>query len=390
MKNLLEIVRSYFATLGTKLKRKPKDVSAVREPVTTPRTQPKRKFDLFTVISWVVTIFVVAALLGSTVYYKNSRPTTYIPVVQPTSAAGEPSAIAQPQVGAPVVGAGDSGSSIPRKLQLITKIPERPRYKSTLYRVSRGDAMLSIAEEFKLKSETLLYVNTQLEDNPHNLKPGMELTIPPVDGLFYTWKDGDTFETVADKFFTTADEIINFPGNKVDLTDPKIETGTTVMIPGGSRDLRQWEQDLATTGRGTSTGTSEIGGNSCGGGPVASGFGWPASSHNISGNGYGPGHLAIDIQANEGEPVYAAGAGVVTMAQGGWNYGYGNVIQIDHGNGYVTVYAHLSVINVGLCTAVGQGAVIGAAGNTGNSFGAHLHFEVRSGGANINPYSIVQ
>ncbi len=250
--------------------------------------------------------------------------------------------------------------------------------------------MLSIAEDYKLKSETLLYVNTQLEDNPHNLKPGMELTIPPVDGLFYTWKDGDTFESVAEKFNSTADEIINFPGNKVDLTDPKIEPGTLVMIPGGSRELRQWEQDLATNGRGASTGTGEIGGNACGGGPVASGFGWPAGSQNISGNGYGPGHLAIDIQANEGEPVYAAGSGIVTMAQGGWNYGYGNVVQIDHGNGYVTVYAHLNSINVGLCTPVGQGAIIGAAGNTGNSFGAHLHFEVRSGGANVNPYSIVQ
>ena len=80
----------------------------------------------------------------------------------------------------------------------------------------------------------------------------------------------------------------------------------------------------------------------------------------------------------------------MTMAQGGWNYGYGNVVQIDHGNGYVTVYAHLSAINVSECTPVGQGTVIGAAGNTGNSFGAHLHFEVRIGGSNINPYDIVQ
>ena len=384
-------MQSFFATLGTKLKRKPKDVSAINEPITTPRAQPKQKVDRFTIISWVVTILFVVALLGSTVYYKNSRPTTYTPIAQPTSPAGESSATAQPQVGAPVVSVdGSGGSSIQRKLQLITNIPERPRYKSTLYRVSSGDAMLSIAEDYKLKSETLLYVNTQLEDNPHNLKPGMELTIPPVDGLYYTWQDGDTFETVAEKFYTTADEIINFPGNKVDLTDPKIEVGTLMMLPGGSRDLRSWEQDLATNGRGANTGTGEIGGNACGGGPVASGFGWPAGSHNISGNGYGPGHLAIDIQANEGEPVYAAGAGVVTMAQGGWNYGYGNVIQIDHGNGYVTVYAHLSVINVGLCTPVGQGAIIGAAGNTGNSFGAHLHFEVRSGGSNVNPYSIVQ
>jgi murein DD-endopeptidase MepM/ murein hydrolase activator NlpD len=386
MKKFLENTRSFFALLGAKFKRKPKDIPAVSEPITTPRAQgAKRKVDRFGIISWVVTLVLVASLLGATIIYKNSKPAKYIPVVQPTSsAAGEPSGSTQAEVDAPVVGAGGGGvSSIFRKLQLKTNIPERPRYESILYRVSRGDAMLSIAEDYQLKSETLLYVNTQLEDNPHNLKPGMELTIPPVDGLFYTWKDGDTFETVAEKFYTTADEIINFPGNKVDLTDPKIETGAMVMLPGASRDLRNWEQDLATSG---GSGTT----NACGGGPVAGGFGWPAGSHNISGNGYGPGHLALDIQANEGEPVYAAGSGIVTMAQGGWNYGYGNVVQIDHGNGYVTVYAHLSVINVGVCTPLGQGAVIGAAGNTGNSFGAHLHFEVRSGGSNINPYSIVQ
>jgi len=383
MKNLLEKLRSIFAELGKKLKlkSKPKDVPAVNEPVTTPRTQQKRKVDRFAVISWVVTLLLVAALLGGTIFYKSLRPVTHVSVAQPTSPAAT---TPQPQVGAPVIVEGGSGfSSITRKLQLKTNIPERERYGPTLYRVSRGDAMLSIAEKFKLKSETLLYVNAQLEDNPHNLKPGMELTVPPVDGLYYTWKDGDTFETIAEKFFTTADEIINFPGNRVDLTDPNIDAGATVMIPGGSRDLRSWEQDLVTSGGGSTT-------NACGGGPVASGFGWPANSHNISGNGYGPGHLALDIQANEGEPVYASGSGIVTMAQGGWNYGYGNVVQIDHGNGYVTVYAHLSVINVGVCTPVGQGAVVGAAGNTGNSFGAHLHFEVRVGGSNINPYNIVQ
>jgi murein DD-endopeptidase MepM/ murein hydrolase activator NlpD len=308
---------------------------------------------------------------------------------QPTSAPGANSA----QVNAPALGTsgGSAPSSISRNLQLKTNIPERPRYEPTLYRVSRGDAMLSIAEEFKLKSESILYVNENLEDNPHNLKPGMELQIPPIDGLYYEWKDGDTFETVAEKFDANAEDIINFPGNQVDLTDPKIETGAVVMIPGGSRDLEDWTKNIPTLGRGANTGTG--GGNasnSCGGGLVASGFGWPASSHGISGNGYGPGHLAIDIQANEGEPVFAAGSGVITMAQGGWNYGYGNVVQIDHGNGYVTVYAHLSAINVGLCQSVGQGAVIGAAGNTGNSFGAHLHFEVRMGGSNINPYDIVQ
>jgi len=380
MKNFLEKIRSFFSTFSKKLTRKPKNASAANE------NPAANRVDRFTIISWVLTILIVVALLTSTVLYKNSRPINVSASAQPTSVAGaDPVA-----VGAPVT-SGDGVSSIVRKLQLITNIPERPRYESVIYRVSRGDAMLSIADDYKLKSETILYVNTQLEDNPHNLKPGMELTIPPVDGVYYEWKDGDTFESVAKEFYAEPNDIITFPGNNVDLTDPKIKPGTTVMVPGGSRDLRQWEQDLVTTGRGANTGTGGANAtNACGGGSVASGFGWPADSHNISGNGYGPGHLGIDIQANEGDPVYAAGSGVVTMAQGGWNYGYGNVVQIDHGNGYVTVYAHLSYYNVGLCSSVGQGAVIGAAGNTGNSFGAHLHFEVRIGGANVNPYSIVQ
>ena len=388
MKNLLEKIRSFFALLGTKLKRKPKDVSVVSEPSTTPRT---REVDRFTIISWVVTIIVVVALLGSTVYYKNSLPTSFTPAAIPTVPA-EGSGAGQPQVGEPVAGSGGSGvSSILRELQLKTNIPERPRYETVVYRVSRGDAMLSIAEQFKVKSESILYVNKQLDDNPHSLKPGMELVIPPVDGLYYEWKDGDTFETVAEEFDANADDIITFPGNDVDLTDPKIEPGTLVMIPGGSRELRNWAADLQTMGRGANTGTGGgNAGNVCGGGPVASGLGWPADDHTLSGNPYGPSHLGIDISAPEGSNVYAAGAGVVTQAQSGWNYGYGNVIQIDHGNGYVTVYAHLSLINVSVCQSVGQGAVIGSSGNTGNSFGAHLHFEIRIGGTNINPYDIVQ
>lgn len=395
MKPFFEKIRASFSALGERFKRKPKvqtDVPAISEPPTSPR-EPREnpKADRFAIISWVVTIVIVAALLGSTLYYKSTLPPTIVTVPQPTNTA-ETNSEGTPQTGEPIVSAdGGALPSIVRKLQLITNIPERPRYNSIIYRVSRGDAMLAIADEFKLKSESILYVNTQLEDNPHNLKPGMELTIPPVDGLYYEWKDGDTFETVAEKFDADAEEIINFPGNDIDLTNPKVEAGTLVMIPGGARDLRAWEQDLQTAGRGANTGTGGSNAtNSCGGGPVASGFGWPASSHAISGSGYGPGHLGLDIQASEGEPVYAAGNGIVTMAQGGWNYGYGNVVQIDHGNGYVTVYAHLSSINVSQCTPVGQGSVIGAAGNTGNSFGAHLHFEVRIGGSNINPYDIVQ
>ena len=385
MKNILENIRTFLQ----RFKRQPKSESSAQVNVADATPRVKGKADRFTLISWVFTILIVVTLLVSTILYKNSRPSTIIQSPLPTAESGA----GQPQGGVPVAGSGGSStSSILRELQLKTNIPERPRYESVIYRVTRGDAMLSIADEYKIKSETILYVNKQLEDNPHNLKPGMELTIPPVDGLYYEWQDGDTFETVAKKFDTTPEEIINFPGNRVDLTDPKIEPGTLAMIPGGSRELRNWAADLQTAGRSNngSTGTSDFGGNACGGGPVSSGFGWPADDHSLSGNPYGPGHLGIDISAPEGSNVYAAGSGVVTMAQGGYNYGYGNVIQIDHGNGYVTVYAHLSQINIGVCTPVGQGTLIGYSGNTGNSFGAHLHFEIRIGGTNVNPYDIVQ
>lgn len=374
MKNILETIRNFFS----------------RSKTTEPSAPPaKRGLDLFNLVSWGITLVIVAVLLVSAIRYNNSRPATIVQAAIPTveSSSG------QPQAGIPAAGVQTtSRSSIERKLQLKTNIPERPRYEAVIYRVTRGDAMLSIADQFKVKSETILYVNKQLEDNPHNLKPGMELTIPPVDGLYYEWKEGDSFESVAEKFDTEPDEIINFPGNNIDLTDPSVKPGTMVMLPGGSRELRNWAADLQTAGRSNngSTGTSDFGANACGGGPVASGFGWPADDHSLSGNPYGPGHLGIDISAPEGSNVYASGSGVVTMAQGGYNYGYGNVVQIDHGNGYVTVYAHLSQINVSPCQPVGQGTLVGLSGNTGNSFGAHLHFEIRIGGANVNPYDIVQ
>lgn len=342
----------------------------------------------FSLISWGLTVVLMAGLLGVAIWWTRLNSVAPALRPEPNAASNQETSVDLP---AQAVGS-NADSSIPRQLQLKTNIPDRPRAEAVVYRVSQGDAMLAIAEKYDLKSETILYVNKELDDNPHNLRPGMELTIPPVDGLYYEWKNGDTLESVAAEFDADPQDIVDFSGNHLDLTDPVIQPGARVMIPGGSRDLRDWTQDLTTASRTNSgsTGTSEIGAAACGGGPVGSGFGWPADAHTISGNGYGPGHLGIDISANEGDPVYAASSGVVTMAQGGYNYGYGNVIQIDHGNGYVTVYAHLSQINVGVCQGVGQGTLIGLAGNTGNSFGSHLHFEVRLGGTNINPLDIVQ
>ena len=129
--------------------------------------------------------------------------------------------------------------------------------------------------------------------------------------------------------------------------------------------------------------------NSCSNGESGDGnFVWPADNHTLSGNDYGAEHLGIDIAASEGAPVYAADSGIVT-AMGNDETGYGNVIQIDHGNGYFTNYAHLSVIGVSMCQSVYAGQRIGAAGNTGNSRGVHLHFEVVQDGRPINPWLVL-
>ncbi|MGC8855749.1 MAG: M23 family metallopeptidase [Anaerolineae bacterium] len=364
------------------------------------------KTNRFQIISWGITAFIVIGLLSGALWWAQTTAGAQALKPQPTITPGQnPPKVALPGVGV----AASEANAIERHLQLKTNIPERPRYAAVTYRVAAGDAMFAIAKKFNLKPETILYSNKDvLDDNPHNLRPGMELLIPPVDGVYYKWQEGDTLQDVANKFKADVngdkkvdqtdvdllvEAILNFPGNNLDLTDPQIKPGTLILIPGGQRELVDWSKFIPTIPRNPAggTGTSEVGGSSCGGGPVGSGFIWPTlGPHTISGNGYGPGHLGIDITGNEGDPVVAAAAGVVTMAQGGWNYGYGNVIQIDHGNGYTTIYAHLSVIGVSVCQAVAAGQWIGAVGNTGNSFGAHLHFEIRQGGANVNPLYLIQ
>lgn len=94
-------------------------------------------------------------------------------------------------------------------------------------------------------------------------------------------------------------------------------------------------------------------------------------------------HGGVDMAAPIGTPIRAAGSGTVISA--GWGGGYGNLIQIDHGNGLITRYAHLSQIEVSPRQPVGRGEVIGRMGSTGASTGSHLHFETRINGTPVNP-----
>ena len=277
--------------------------------------------------------------------------------------------------------------AIGRDLKLKTVVPTRPRYDVGQHTVARGDSVFAIAKAFSIKPDSLLWANYDLlNGSPDSLRPGQDLNIPPTDGILYTWKTGDTLDKVASTFKAKVNDILNWPGNNVDLTNPTFKPGDLVMIPGGKREYVDW---LPLVPLAKHSGTAGLNSSACSGGAVGGGgFVWPADNHFLSGNDYSDSHRGIDIAAGTGASIYAADSGVVVLAAGVSN-GYGNVIYIDHGNGYSTVYAHLSQINVSACQSVHRGQLIGLAGSTGNSTGAHLHFEIRLNGTPVNPWYLL-
>jgi LysM repeat protein len=273
-----------------------------------------------------------------------------------------------------------------------TVIPTRGRTDIEKYTIQKGDSIFGISKEYKVKPETILWANYDtLQDDPQRISIGDEIKIPAIDGILYTWKEGDTLESVAERFKANVSDIIQYPGNKLDIANPEIKAGTSVMIPGGSRELKPWIVAVAYAPKsGVNKGISGPGGCqlSAGGGLGSGGFVWPTVNHFLSGNDYWSGHLGIDIAAAEGAPVYASDSGVVVYA-GVIGGGYGNMIMIDHNNGFHSLYAHLSVISVRCGQSVGQGNLIGLSGSTGNSTGPHLHFEVRHNGGFVNPWYVL-
>jgi murein DD-endopeptidase MepM/ murein hydrolase activator NlpD len=287
-----------------------------------------------------------------------------------------------------------------RLARLHTDVPSRPREEVITYTVKAGDTLFGIAEQFGLKPETVLWANQlALGDNPHNLRPGQGLNILPVNGTYHRWSTGDGLNGVAKFFNVQPEDIIAFPANHLnpetigDWSNPNIEPGTWLVIPGGRREFVSWSApDIPRDNPGIA---KVLGPGACDAvvnGAIGNGlFVWPANNHFLSGYGYDPAanHPAIDIDGNEGDPVYAADSGVVVYA--GWNsWGYGNVVVINHGNGWQTLYAHLNTYYVSCGQSVIQGGVIGAIGATGNASGAHLHFEMMYNGAKVNPMDYVR
>ena len=290
---------------------------------------------------------------------------------------------------APVEGIGKSA-------EVSTEPVAESRYDFLQYEVVSGDTLFGIAEKFGLEPTSILWTNLYtLWDNPAGLVPGQILKIPPEDGVLHTWTEGEGLNGVANGLSVTVDAIIEWPGNGLsyemvgNLSNPNIAPGTEIFAPGGSRGFR----DFSTTifAREEAAESNVWGEGKCppaDSGPIGLGtFIWPANETWISGFDFSPetNHWGIDVAGDLNDPLYAVDSGVVVYS--GWNdWGYGNVVAIDHGNGFQSLYAHLESINIGCLGYVTQGDVIGYMGSTGNSSGPHLHYELLSGSQRVNPH----
>jgi murein DD-endopeptidase MepM/ murein hydrolase activator NlpD len=256
-----------------------------------------------------------------------------------------------------------------------TTIPDRPRRQVITYVVREGDSVLDIATKFNLSPETVTWANGDLERDPNLLRPGQELTILPIDGVYHTAVKGDTLSKIAHKYGVRVEDILHCEYNDIG-SDGQIAPGQKLIAPGGvkpyvPRQITAYNGPIPSDAkRGTGI------------------FAWPTSGRVTDRFGFrtysGRWHTGIDIAARLGAPIYAADAGFVTFT-GRSRLGYGNLVIIDHGNGFGTYYAHLSVTYVSMGQSVDKGTLIGAIGSTGNSTGPHLHFEIRHRGIQRDP-----
>jgi len=297
---------------------------------------------------------------------------------------------------------GSNADGIDRTANLHTTLPTKnARDQVIQYTIEAGDSIFSIAEKFDLKPETILWGNRYtLGDDPHFILPGQTLNILPVDGVYHQWSVGEGLNGIAAYYNVTPEVIINWPGNDLDeeeigdLAFPNIPAETMLVIPGGIGTYTDWRTPRIT--REEPATAKHLGPGACTGnydgmtGTLS--FIWPTTERYLSGFDFSPetNHFGIDIAGNLGNAIYSADTGVVVYA--GWNdYGYGEMVVIDHGFGWQTLYAHLNQVNVACGEEVLKGEVIGLMGSTGKSTGPHLHFEMRNDEyGRVNPWNFLE
>ncbi|MBI4036834.1 peptidoglycan DD-metalloendopeptidase family protein [Candidatus Daviesbacteria bacterium] len=261
-----------------------------------------------------------------------------------------------------------------------TTISQKPRSEIIEYEVKSGDTISSLADRFGISADTIKWANNL--DNVNTIKPGQTLKILPVTGVAHTVVSGDTLASVAKKYSAEQQPILDFPFNDIP-DDFKLKVGQVLIIPDGVPPTKPVSKprlapQYLAQGPSSPTFTAPGGGN----------FIWP--TRGILTQYFSWYHPGIDVADRSAPGVAASDGGVVVVA--GWvdNYGFGNRVVIDHGNGYQTTYAHLSNIYVATGQSISRGQILGQMGSTGRSTGTHLHLEIRYKGIAVNPLAILK
>ncbi|MFS8581806.1 MAG: peptidoglycan DD-metalloendopeptidase family protein [Limnochordales bacterium] len=230
--------------------------------------------------------------------------------------------------------------------------------------VQRGETLWDIALAYGIDVDTIVAANDIPDIN--RLQVGQELKILTIRGALHRVQRGESLWDISRAYNVSMDEIIAVNG----IANPsRIQVNQELIIPGGqaaAAALRR-EQLVSSSGQ------------------LLRNFDWPTRGRISSRYGprWGRMHYGLDLAVPIGTPIYAAANGTVTHA--GSMGTYGILVIIDHGNGVETRYAHLSRTAVRVGQRVSRGQLIAYSGNTGNSTGPHLHFEIRHRGQAVDP-----
>lgn len=280
--------------------------------------------------------------------------------------------------------------SLTSEADLIKKL-KSTRTEDATYTVAENDTPIVIAQKCNMSLEDLTALNPGLIDSCVTgdvLKIKRTISYMPIE---YTrvlqttdYIDYNSVEVESNKIYKGQKSVIT-KGVKGEQTNVEnvhyvdgVEISREVISSQITKEPVTEEIGVGTyTAKPSSSSSTALAGNGQ--------FSWPVNGGYVS-DTYGSdrNHKGIDIAAPSGTEIYAAADGVVIYS--GWDSGgYGNCIRIDHGNGYVTVYAHNSSMSVSVGQIVTRGEYIGGVGTTGDSTGNHCHFEVRYNGIPYNP-----
>lgn len=233
------------------------------------------------------------------------------------------------------------------------------------------ETLSHIAEMYGVSVNTILWAN-DISD-PKSVQPGDSLVILPITGIRHVVKSQETLASIAKKYGAeTTEQVDGMVSDMVAYnrlaSAEDISVGATVVVPGGVMHTATVTAKPAKS--------SSVAKSSGGAASSATGFVHPVPGA-IRTQGI-HGYNAVDLAASIGTTIRAAAAGEVIVSKvGGWNGGYGNYMVIRHAGGTQTLYAHTSQNSVSVGDSVSAGETIGAVGNSGQSTGPHLHFEVR-------------